>query len=100
MPGLPATVSDARSRLQVVEQPVPRYFFDVHDSGTTRDDSGTEYATLDEVRTTAMRLLPDIARDEIPGGGDRRIFTVLVTDEEGRAVYSAMLNFTGLWLQR
>ncbi|WP_370875539.1 DUF6894 family protein [Methylobacterium amylolyticum] len=45
---------------------MPRYFFDIHDSGSTRDDVGTECADLDAVRQQAMRALPDIAREEIP----------------------------------
>jgi len=79
---------------------VPRYFFDIHNSSSLRDDTGTECATLDDVRNTAMRVLPDIAREDIPKDGDRRTFTVLVTDEDGKAVYSASLNFTGMWLLR
>ncbi len=79
---------------------MPRYFFDIHDGGSQRDDTGTECTDLEAVRTTAMRLLPDIAREEIPQDGDRRTFTVLVTDESGKAVFSATLNYTGLWLLR
>lgn len=79
---------------------MPRYFFDIHDGGPHRDDTGTECDSLDEVRLQAIRTLPDVARDELPGDGDRRTFTVLVTDEDGRPVYSATLNFTGLWLKR
>ncbi|UIY45585.1 DUF6894 family protein [Methylobacterium radiotolerans] len=79
---------------------MPRYFFDIHDGGPQRDDTGTECANLDAVRQQALRALPDIAREQIPKAGDRRTFTVLVTDEDGRAVYSATLNYTGLWLTR
>lgn len=79
---------------------MPRYYFDIHDSGSQRDDEGTECADLDAVRMQAVRTLPDIAREEIPKDGDRRTFTVLVTDEEGHPVYSATLNYTGLWLLR
>lgn len=79
---------------------MPRYFFDIHNGDPTRDDTGTECLDLDTVRLKAIRTLPDIAREEIPKDGDRRTFTVLVTGEDGRPVYSATLNFTGLWLQR
>lgn len=79
---------------------MPRYFFDIHDGGSTRDNSGTECADLEAVRKQAMRTLPDIARDEVPKDGDRRTFTCLVTDEDGQPVYSATLNYTGLWLLR
>jgi hypothetical protein len=79
---------------------MPRYFFDIHDGGSTRDDTGTECADLDEARQMAIQTLPDVAREEIPHDGDRRTFTVLVTDENGRPVYSATLTYTGLWLTR
>ncbi|GEP07968.1 DUF6894 family protein [Methylobacterium oxalidis] len=52
---------------------MPRHFFDVHiDRKVTRDDTGTEFATLEEVRKAAQRLLPDVAHDEIPEDGDRQ----------------------------
>lgn len=79
---------------------MPRYFFDIHNGTSTRDEDGTECADLDAVRAQAMRTLPDIARDDIPKDGDRRTFTCLVTDEDGHPVYSATLNYTGLWLLR
>lgn len=79
---------------------MPRYFFDIHDGGPTRDDVGTECDNLDAVRAQALRTLPDIAREDIPKDGDRRAFTVLVTDEDGHSVYSATLTYTGLWLLR
>lgn len=79
---------------------MPRYFFDIHDSGSTRDENGTECANLDEVRAQALRTLPDIAREEIPKDGDRRTFTVLVTDSDGYPIYSATLTYAGLWLLR
>ena len=79
---------------------MPRYFFDIHDGGSSRDDEGTECADLDEARLLAIQTLPDIARDEIPQDGDRRTFTVLVTDADGRPAYTATLSFTGLWLLR
>lgn len=79
---------------------MPRYFFDIHDGGPHRDDTGTECPDLDAVRRQAMRTLPDVAREDIPRDGDRRTFTVLVTDEDGRPVYCATLNYSGLWLMR
>lgn len=78
-----------------------RYFFDVHiDRKVQRDDTGTDLASLEEVRKTAQQLLPDIAREEIPEDGDQRAIVVLVTDEDGHPVYSASLNYAGLWLIR
>ncbi|MBE7181394.1 MAG: hypothetical protein INR71_09345 [Terriglobus roseus] len=79
---------------------MPRYFFDIHDTGSTRDDTGTECADDEAARVLAIRTLPDIARDEIPKDGDRRHFVVLVTDENGRPTFSATLSYAGVWLNR
>lgn len=77
-----------------------RYFFDIHDGSSARDDEGTECEELAAVRRHVLHLLPDIARDEVPEDGDRRTFSVHVTDEDGKSVYTATLTFTGLWLLR
>ncbi|KQO94633.1 hypothetical protein [Methylobacterium sp. Leaf91] len=78
-----------------------RYFFDVHDGGLHQfDEQGSEFATLDEVRQQAMRLLPDVARDHAKPEGERLAFTVVVSDEDHRPVYSATLSLVGVWLIR
>ncbi|MHC2021481.1 DUF6894 family protein [Methylobacterium sp. CM6247] len=78
-----------------------RYFFDIHDGGLHQfDDHGSEFATLDEVRQQAMRLLPDIARDHALHDGDRLAYTVVVCDEDHHPVYSATLSLVGGWLIR
>ena len=80
---------------------MPRYFFDVHDiRGIHRDDHGHDLPDLEAVRKEAMRTLPEIAYDQMPSDGDRQSYVVLVTDEDGHPVYSATLNYTGLWLLR
>ena len=80
---------------------MPRFFFDIHDDKKiTHDEVGVELPDMPVVRETAMKALPKIAADEIPQDGDRQHFAVLVTDEDGRPVYSATLNYTGLWLLR
>ena len=81
-----------------VELLVPRYFFDIRSAGSPqdRDDEGTVCADLAAVRIAAMRVLPDIARDDIPKDGDRQTFTVVARDEDGQAVYTATLTFAGL----
>ena len=80
---------------------MPCYFFDVHDGGKVQnDDTGTELPDLEAVRTAVMKLMPEIARQEVPKGSDQRTFSVLVTDEDGKPVYSATLSYAGLWLLR
>ncbi|WP_322098536.1 DUF6894 family protein, partial [Methylobacterium planeticum] len=75
---------------------MPRYFFDITSAGSPqdRDDEGTECADLAAVRGAAMRVLPDVARDDIPKDGDRQTFTVVARDEDGHAVYTAILRST------
>ena len=78
-----------------------RYFFDVSDTGMMqKDDEGTEFSNLEDVRTAAMRLLSDIARDAIYKGGDHRSFAVVITDENASSIYSATLTYAGLWAPR
>ncbi|TXN81105.1 hypothetical protein [Methylobacterium sp. WL8] len=78
-----------------------RYFFDVHDGSVHQfDDKGTEFDTLDEVREQAMRLLPDVARDQALHESGRNAYTVVVTDEDHHPVYSATLSLVGVWLIR
>ena len=79
---------------------MPRYFFDIADGSLQQDDTGTECADLNEVRMAAMKVLPDVAREDIiPKDGDRRTFPVVARDEDGHAVYTAALTFAGLWLK-
>ena len=79
---------------------MPRYFFDIHDGGSTRDETGTECADDEAARKLAIRTLPDIARDEIPKDGDRRAFVALIRDEAGHPVFTATLSYAGVWLNR
>ena len=80
---------------------MPRFFFDTHDNGRVlHDEEGTELPDMDAVRKAVMSALPKIAADEIPTAGDRQHFAVLVSDEDGHPVYSATLNYAGLWLLR
>ncbi|MGU3536395.1 DUF6894 family protein [Methylobacterium sp. A54F] len=79
---------------------MPRYFFDITDGGSHRDDIGTECIDLEAVRREAMRVLPDIARDRVFRDGDRQVFTVVARDADGHAVYMGTLGFSGQLLLR
>ena len=82
------------------ENLVPRYFFDTYDRVMTRDEEGTELAGPDEAAQEAKKLLPLIAASAVPADGEHQAFTVMVTDEEGRSIYSAALSYVGTWLVR
>ncbi|MBV9556184.1 MAG: hypothetical protein JO254_03825 [Pseudolabrys sp.] len=74
-----------------------KYYFDVQDHGSNKDDIGTECASLEEVRRAALRYLPDIAREDMPDG-DRRTFSLVVSDESRRPVYAITLSLIGVRL--
>ena len=78
---------------------MPRYYFDTHDGERfTCDETGLECASLDAARDAAIRALPDLARDLLPDGSDRRALSVEVRDEGGRRVPKAILALTADWL--
>ena len=80
---------------------MPRFYFDLHESEKSfRDDVGHEVPDLEEARTEAMKALPGIAFDKISKDGDRQSFVCLVTDEDGKRIYSATLSYVGQWLLR
>jgi hypothetical protein len=55
---------------------MPRYFFDVTDTGdTSRDGQGVEFPSLKEARAEALRTLGEIVKDELPDG-DHRHFVI------------------------
>ncbi|MBL8584661.1 MAG: hypothetical protein JNL61_20845 [Rhizobiaceae bacterium] len=75
-----------------------RYYFDlITAEGMTDDDHGQEMASREVLRKEAIQLLPDIARDELPGG-DEECFTVRVRDTDGRYVFEACLILRARWL--
>lgn len=78
---------------------MPRYFFHTFDGGSFPDLEGQELPDEGAARLEAMRALPEIARDAIPKDGDKQGYTVLVTDEDGRSIYSGSLSYAGVWLK-
>ena len=71
---------------------MPRYFFDVTDTGTTcRDDEGIEPVDLEAARREAFEALGGIARDELPNG-DHRDFAIDIRKDSGPVVLTASLS--------
>lgn len=62
------------SRLLRVEIRVPRYFFDIHDGRTLRDDEGIDLAGPEEAARHAKTVLPEIAAYEVPKDGEHQAF--------------------------
>jgi hypothetical protein len=76
---------------------MPRFYFDVSDGASlTRDEVGLELRDVDQVRTEAVRALPDLARENLPDG-DELVFAVHVRDENGQAIFRATLSFRAAW---
>jgi hypothetical protein len=71
---------------------MPRYYFDIHDGRIlTRDQDGLELKDIEAAKDEAVRALPGIAKDELPGG-NRRDFVITVRNEAGQAVLRVTLS--------
>jgi hypothetical protein len=71
---------------------VPRYFFDVTDSGKVSVDmEGVEFDSLEDARGEALRTLGEIAKDELPDG-DHRQFSIEIREGGGAPLLSASLS--------
>jgi len=71
---------------------MPRYFFDFRDNETdARDEVGLMFENLKEARDAAIKLLPDVAHEELPNG-DQHVFSVRIRDEAGRYLFFATLS--------
>jgi uncharacterized protein DUF6894 len=71
---------------------MPRYYFDVQDNGSSSiDETGHEFASVNEARLEAAKALGEIARDILPGLSVRQI-SIEVRDDRG-PVLSASLRF-------
>lgn len=70
---------------------MPRYFFDVTDTGAaSQDEEGLELASLEEARKEALGALGDMAKDELPDG-DSREFTIHIREGDGPPLITASL---------
>lgn len=71
---------------------MPRYFFDVTDTGKTfPDDQGTEFANLEQARREALRTIGEIAKDKLPDGDDRE-FLICIREESGVPLMTVALT--------
>lgn len=76
------------------------YYFDIHDDQNVRlDDVGVELDTPEQARMEARQSLSDIAGDELFEHGERRSFLILVRNDKKIPIYTASLNYTGIWLE-
>lgn len=76
---------------------MPRYYFDVVDSGLVRDDEGLELSDVETAREEAIRALPDLAKGVLPSAGHEEV-RVTVRDRESHAICEASLTIRARWL--
>jgi hypothetical protein len=69
---------------------MPRYYFDLYDCISVRDDNGVELPDLDAVRAEAHRALAELAANHPADEGSVQICTE-VRDGDGNRVLSATL---------
>jgi hypothetical protein len=70
---------------------MPRFYFDVTDTGRTfSDPEGTQLQSIEEAREEALVTLAAIARDGLPDGNVRD-FVIRVRSEEGLVLLTASL---------
>jgi hypothetical protein len=82
----------------VRERLMNRFYFDIHDGERfTRSEEGQLRPSGKAMGDAAIKVLPDIARDEL-SDGDRRDSTVKVRDEGGHYLFQAMLSLVAEWL--
>ena len=74
-----------------------RYFFDVYNSeGQVLDQDGQLFETRDRARAESLRILHDIAREEMPDC-DLVKMTVKVRGDNGAQMFEASLILTSGW---
>lgn len=77
---------------------MPRYYFDLYNGDDlVADEEGQVMETRERVRDEAVRILPEIARDEMPDG-DCLSIAVRVKDETGRYIFEVSLSMKAGWL--
>lgn len=74
-----------------------RYFFDLYSSeGAVLDQDGQLFASRETARSEAVRILRDVAHDEMPDQDLVRL-TVKVRGDKGAAVFEASLTLSSGW---
>jgi len=74
-----------------------RFYFDVYNTEHSQMDSdGQLFASRERASMEALRILQDVARDEMPVG-QRLNITVKVLDERRDQVFEASLTLDSAW---
>lgn len=74
-----------------------RFYFDLYNSEHSQTDrDGQLFATRERAGLEALRILQDVARDEMPDGNNLKI-TVKVRNEHSEQIFEASLTLASAW---
>lgn len=74
---------------------MPRFYFDISDgAATTADPVGLDLPTVEVAREEATRTLSEIAAQELPGDGPKRMFSIAVSDSARTVLFEVRLDFS------
>ncbi len=74
-----------------------RFYFDVYNTEHSQEDGeGQLFADRERAGLEALRILHDVAHDEMPGGRNLKI-TVKVLDAKRDQVFEASLTLDSAW---
>ena len=80
-----------------IEILMQRFYFDVYNTEHSQTDGeGQFFADREKAGMEALRILHDVARDEMPGGTNLKI-TVKVLDDKRDQVFEASLTLDSAW---
>ncbi|MBZ9848902.1 hypothetical protein LB565_13015 [Mesorhizobium sp. CA14] len=75
-----------------------RFYFDLYNAEHSQEDTeGQLFASRERAGMEALRILHDVARDEMPGGKHLTI-TVKVRDEKRDQIFEASLTLDSAWM--
>ena len=75
-------------------QPMPRYYFDIHDGDEPHTDMvGADLADDQAAREEATRTIADLAKEYLPHDGAHRTITIAVRSSDGSTLLSETLAF-------
>jgi hypothetical protein len=77
--------------------PMERFYFDLYNADHSQEDAeGQLFPSRESAGMEALRILHDVARDEMPGGRHLNII-VKVLDEKRDQIFEASLTLDSAW---
>ena len=73
-----------------------RFYFDLYNTDTQMDEEGQLFPSRERAGAEALRILHDVARDEMPEGDVRKI-TVRMRNDKSEQIFEASLTMASAW---